>query len=379
VSTRQSGKKRSAPPPEPHDLDAVVETVRSLWTAAGQSDPQVQAWLQKTVVDGIERIKRQVQGRLRIAALMATPRQTTKSHDIDNKEETLPDPPVRQIPLFEEEPTPPAAKSPAPAWSPVAPAGATTRFPACGIRVYAKELVPQARKVIPKAARFSEIASYRKHLHETLPYNAVATRKRNANYLIGRFFPGEHLHPDLVAFAAAAERHRALGDVLFYLTCRTEKMVAMVAESLIWPSLADGGLPRSRIQDFIKAHFPRSRSAKQVSSAIVRTYTGLGVATATRTRMNVSQRQGHLAALAYIMHLEFPEPGMYSFDKLLDGPMHKWLLWDRKWIAEQLYMLRHFKLLSKVSDIDNMRQFTTKYSLAEAVDHILPLLKEEQP
>ena len=115
------------------------------------------------------------------------------------------------------------------------------------------------------------------------------------------------------------------------------------------------------------------------SSAIVRTYTGFGVATATRTRMNVSQRQGHLAALAYIMHLEFPELGMYSFDKLLDGPMHKWLLWDRKWIAEQLYMLRHFKLLSKVSEIDNIRQFTTKYSLAEAVEHILPLLKEEQP
>lgn len=373
-----SAKKRPVPPLEPPDLDAVVETVRSLWAAAGQSDPQVQAWLQKTVVNGVERIKRQVQGRLRMAALVAAPRQTTTAHDNSNKEETLATAPARQQPLFEEEPAPPVADSRAPAPPPVAPAQAVPRFPECEIRVYAKELVPQARKVIPKAARFSDIASYRKHLHETLPYNAVATRKRNANYLIGRFFPGEHLHPDLVAFAAAAERHRSLGDVLFYLTCRTEKMVAMVAESLIWPSLADGGLPRSRIQDFIKTHFPRSRSAKQVSSAIVRTYTGFGVATATRTRMNVAQRQGHLAALAYIMHLEFPEPGMYSFDKLLDGPMHKWLLWDRKWIADQLYMLRHHKLLSKVSEIDNIRQFTTKYSLAEAVDHILPLLKEDE-
>ncbi len=372
----EAAKKRPEPPPEPHDLDAVVETVRALWVAAGQSDPQVQAWLQKTVVDGVERIKRQVQGRLKMAALVAAPRQTTTAHD--NKEETLPAPQVRQRPLVEEPDVPGAEASPV-APPPVAPANAVPRFPECGIRVYAKELVPQARKVIPKAAWFSDIASYRKHLHETLPYNAVATRKRNANYLIGRFFPGEHLHPDLVAFTTAAEHHRALGDVLFYLTCRKEKMVAMVAESLIWPSLADGGLPRSRIQDFIKAHFPRSRSANQVSSAIVRTYTGFGVATATRTRMNVAQRQGHLAALAYIMHLEFPEPGMYSFDKLLDGPMHKWLLWDRKWIAEQLYMLRHHKLLSKVSEIDNIRQFTTKYSLAEAVDHILPLLKEDEP
>jgi DNA repair protein RadC len=238
--------------------------------------------------------------------------------------------------------------------------------------------LPQALEFIPKAAQFSDIAGYRKYLWETLPFNAVATRKRNASYLIGRFFPGEHLHPDLAAFAAAAEGHRALGDVLFYLTCRTEKMVSMVAESLIWRSLADGGLPRSRIQDFIQAHFPQFKNPDDLSSAIVRTYTGFGVATATRTRVNVVQRQGHLAAMAYIMYLEFPEPGMYSFDKLLDGPLHKWLLWDRKWIAEQLYMLRHFKLLSKVSEIDNIRQLTTKYSLAEAVAHILPLLKEEQ-
>ena len=63
--------------PEPHDLDAVVETVRSIWTAAGQSDPQVRTWLQKTVVDGVDRIKRQVQGKLKIAAIMATPRQTS--------------------------------------------------------------------------------------------------------------------------------------------------------------------------------------------------------------------------------------------------------------------------------------------------------------
>ena len=74
-----SGKKRTAPPSEPHGLEAVVETVRSIWTAADQSDTQVQAWLHKTIVDGIERIKRQVQGRLKIATLMATPRQPAKA------------------------------------------------------------------------------------------------------------------------------------------------------------------------------------------------------------------------------------------------------------------------------------------------------------
>lgn len=384
MTRAQRDKTTKQAQPQANDLEAVLETVRALWTAADQSDPQVQAWLQKAVVDGVERIKRQVQGRLKMAALMAAPRPaanppgSAKPPKVDNKEQTH-SAPAKQIPLFEED----RAAQPEPPPVPAAPVAATSpaadRFPEAPLRIYTKDLVSQASKFVPKAAAFRDLAAYRTFLSEKLPFNAVATRRRNANYLISRFFPGETLHSDLVAFAAAAEGHRALGDVLFYLVCRTEKMVAQAAEQLVWPSLADGGLPRSRLQDYVEAHFPQLKSGHEVSSAIVRTYTGFGVGTATRARLNVSQRQGHLAAFAYILHLEYPEPGMYPFEKLLDGPMHKWLLWDRKWIVDQLYLARHAKLLPKISEIDSLRQFTTKYPLAEAVDRIVPLLKEDQP
>lgn len=69
---------------------------------------------------------------------------------------------------------------------------------------------------------------------------------------------------------------------------------------------------------------------------------------------------------------------MHTFEKLLDGPMHKWLLWERDWMIEQLYACRQAGLLTKISEIDAMRQFTTKYPLAEAVDRIVPLLKESE-
>lgn len=381
---RSEGKKTRAAKHERHDLEAVLETVRALWTAADQSDPQVQAWLQKAVVDGVERIKRQVQGRLKMAAIMATPRQaakppgSVKPPNVDNKEQTQ-SAPAKQIPLFEEDRAAEPEQPPVPAAPGAATSPAADRFPEAPLRIYTKDLVSQASKFVPKAAAFPDLAAYRTFLSDKLPFNAVATRRRNANYLISRFFPGETLHRDLVAFAAAADGHRALGDVLFYLVCRTEKMVAQVAEQLVWPSLAEGGVPRSRLQDYVEAHFPQFKSGHEVSSAIVRTYTGFGVGAATRTRLNVAQRQGHLAAFVYILHLEYPEPGMYSFEKLLDGPMHKWLLWDRKWIVDQLYLARHAKLLPKISEIDSLRQFTTKYPLAEAVDRIVPLLKEDQP
>ena len=56
--------------------------------------------------------------------------------------------------------------------------------------------------------------------------------------------------------------------------------------------------------------------------------------------MNVSLREGSLASFAYVLHLEFPEPGMYSFERLFNGPMHRWLLWDQQWMVRQLYRLR---------------------------------------
>jgi hypothetical protein len=111
----------------------------------------------------------------------------------------------------------------------------------------------------------------------------------------------------------------------------------------------------------------------------VRTYEFFGVGTANRTRLNVSLRQGSVSSFAYILHLEFPEPGMYSFERLFDGPMHRWLLWDQQWMVRQLYRLREVGLLSKVSEIDRLRQFTTKYTLAEAIQPVVALAKESPP
>ena len=45
-------------------------------------------------------------------------------------------------------------------------------------------------------------------------------------------------------------------------------------------------------------------------------------------------------------------------------------------MIQQLYRLREIGLLSKVSEIDRLRQFTTKYTLAEVTQQIAALAKE---
>jgi hypothetical protein len=45
-------------------------------------------------------------------------------------------------------------------------------------------------------------------------------------------------------------------------------------------------------------------------------------------------------------------------------------------MVQQLYRLREVGLLSKVSEIDRLRQFTTKYTLADIMQRIAALAQE---
>jgi hypothetical protein len=358
VSKRRSAKGNNVSQQDGHDLTAVTAMVESMWGAAEKADPPMSDWLHKKIVADIGKLKRQVDGKLKLASVAA--RVSDHQRTLFSEHEFCSE-------LAEEAAPPPLAAS-----------EEVPRFPDVNLRVYAKDFAPQAVTAIPQAADFSNVEEYREHLAATLPFNAVATRRRAANFLIGRYFPGDRLHEDVKLFARAANGSQSLAEALFYLTCRIEKIVALVAESLVWPSLAEGSIPRAKVKESVAEQLPESKSAKQMTSAIFRTYEVFGVGKTTRTKLLVSQRHGTLPAFAYILHLEFPEPGMYTFDSLLQGPMQKWLVWDHAWMTEQLYALRQAKLLSKVSEIDSHRQFTTRFTLTEAMDRIVKLAQEQQ-
>ena len=197
--------------------------------------------------------------------------------------------------------------------------------------------------------------------------------------MIGRLLPRRNPAQGSHRIRSGHAGKPALSDALFYLTCRMEPIVAAVAEEVVFPSLPEGGVARSRVLEFVQAKFPGSKTVSDMSQAIIRTYERFGIGAATKTRLNVSLREGSLAAFGYVLHLEFPEPGMYSFERLFKGPMHRWLLWDQQWMVRQLYVLREAGILSKVSEIDGMRQFTTKYTLDDAVRHLVKLTEEAHP
>jgi DNA repair protein RadC len=326
-------------------IETVLATIRTLWNAVDVAAEADKAKLRKDITQTVNRLKNRVEDRLGRSVIR--PKEPLLFDDLDERRP----------------PKPVAAATP-------------PRFSDPVLRVYAKDFADHALLHLPQAVKCHSVEEFRNYLTDKLRFNSQATRRRSANYIVSRFFPGDVFNNDLPPFAAATAGKPALGEALFYLTCRTEKIVSLVAEEVVFPSLAQGGVSRTRLREYIQAKFPDSKSADHIGQSVVRTYQFYGLGTANRTRLNVSLREGSLVSFAYVLYLEFPEPGMYSFERMSDGPMHKWLLWDQQWMVRQLYRLREAGLLSKVSEIDRLRQFTTKYTLAEAVQPIVALAKE---
>jgi len=331
-------------------VESVVSIVRSLWKAVEEAPKREQTTLKEEIAQTVGRLQDRIASRLGQVGLAPG-------------EDFLFGLPQRPF------------DTPAEPGSPSRP----SRFVEPVLRVYAKDFADHALQHLPQAVKYHSVDEFRNYLAEKLRFNSQATRRRSANYIVSRFFPADVYNDDLPQFAAATAGKLALGEALFYLTCRSEKILSLVAEEVVFPSLAQGGLSRSRLREYIQAKFPHSKSADHIGQSIVRSYEFYGLGTANRTRLNVSLREGSLASFAYVLHLEFPEPGMYSFERMFDGPMHKWLLWDQQWMIRQLYHLREAGLLSKVSEIDRLRQFTTKFTLAEAVQPIVALARESPP
>ncbi len=331
------------------DLERLIAELRGLWDAATTAEPARRSKLHGKIVQTIEKLKKQIGGELTAEHLGRTSYPLFRGRFSDETKDLADLPPAPQKPRF------PAERL---------------------LRLYDKDLADQALVALPQASHFTDVEEFREHLARTLPFNAESTRRRAATYLTGRYFPCGIINVDLARFAAASEARPWLGDVLFYLTCRVEKIVASVADEIVWPSLADGGVTRKRITDYVGAQVPAwsPNSVKDVGAAIVRTYERLGIGSTTKTRLNVASRRGDLPAFAYLLHLEFPEPGMFLFERLLQGPLRRWLLWDPEWMVKQLYACGEAGLIAKVSEIDGTRQFTTKHPLDEAVGPIVSLI-----
>lgn len=231
------------------------------------------------------------------------------------------------------------------------------------MRTFANDEIANSLVFIPQAAQFKAFEGFKAHLRERLPYNSESTRERRANYILARFFPQERLDVPLTHYAAHCSGQEDLKPIIFYHVLKAELLAAKVAEELVWPAVPIGRVEREGMREFILLHLPHIGSASQTKAlrSLFATYDLLSIGTQDGTTLRFQMHAGTLEAFLYVLCAEFPERGVYTFEALEQGPMRLWLLWDRGWMHQQLYNLRDLGIISKVSEIDRIRQFTLQF------------------
>jgi hypothetical protein len=88
---------------------------------------------------------------------------------------------------------------------------------------------------------------------------------------------------------------------------------------------------RGLVREFVLCSLPDIGPASRVKvlRALFNTYALLSVATGDDTALRFQVHAGTLPGFLYVLTAEFPEPGMYAFESREQGPMRRWLLWDR--------------------------------------------------
>ncbi len=246
------------------------------------------------------------------------------------------------------------------------------------MKMFNTALAEASLKFIPLAKDAADYDEFIQMLRRKLPYNAQNTRIRYSNYMLSRFFPEKKIERDIVEIADLLKEKEALKDVVFYTIFRQEPLAQHLGENVVWPSLPLGKVTRDRLEEETSHFYPKRASISKIMQAVFDCYSSLGVARLeNKVNLLISEREGYPESFCYILHKEFPEPGIYSFDEITMGPMTKWLLWAPAWIEEQLYNLRSMGILSKVSNIDGIKHFTTKLGILESISKLKEILDKK--
>ncbi|MCL5960613.1 MAG: DNA repair protein [Chloroflexi bacterium] len=243
--------------------------------------------------------------------------------------------------------------------------------PRRGTGLFGKALIKESMHLLPQLPDTQSLDEIRAYVRQNLHFNAEETRHRYSNYIVRRMFPWGYADPGMLRFARKFAGRQELGDVCYYRFSKAESLLLDIVGNLLLPGIGQGRLERIALRRYMIERFPSAKSIVQHSQAVVDVLEDSGVARADKTSIAMSFREILLPSFAFVLHSEFPEPGMYDIDRLESNEAVRAMLWNPDRILPALYELRNSGIISKVSEIDSFRQFTTKYNLAQVVEQLV--------
>jgi len=235
---------------------------------------------------------------------------------------------------------------------------------------FSKALLKDTIQILPTLPDFDNLEDLRQYLLDNLKYGSSSSRKRYSLYIVRRMFPDGSIDTALLDFARKYPDSQVLNDVAFYRFCKAEPIMTRIISELLLPMIAAGSLQRIHVNHYLSERYPSIKGIKDWSIAIIEAMNGAKIVAADAKKITLTVRQPLIPSFAYILHCEYPKPGVYPIESLETNPYFKAMFWTEGSLVPSLYELRNMGLITRVSEIDTVRQFTTKYSPSELVSHL---------
>lgn len=246
--------------------------------------------------------------------------------------------------------------------------------PRRGTGLFGKAVLKEAISLLPRLPDTESLDEIREFFRANLHYSAEQTRTRYTDYIVRRMFPNGYADGALRSFARHYEGRQEPRDACFYRFCIAEPVMYDIVNELLIHAMGTGRLSRSLMRNYLTSRFPESGNIKDGAQAIVDALVAGGIVHSDRQKISFAYREVLTPSLAFVLHSEFPEPGMYAIDDMLDNRAVRAMLWNPDRLLPALYELRNHGLVAKVSEIDNFRQFTTRYHLEDVVTKLTQMV-----
>jgi hypothetical protein len=240
-----------------------------------------------------------------------------------------------------------------------------------GTGLFARAVLKPAIEILPKLPSTSSVVEIKEFLKSNLHFSAERTRNRFSDYIVSRMFPSGSADEALLLFAKRYPNRQELRDVCFYRFCKAEPVMYTIIDELIRPAIGAGHLNRQHLKDYLADKFPSVSSTKDYAQAISEALADGGIAKVDRHKINCAYREVLMPSFAFILYSEFNEPGIYPIEDLERSVAIRAMLWNPDRILSSLYELRNLGLIAKVSEIDSVRQFTTRWNLDQLVSRLV--------
>ena len=155
-----------------------------------------------------------------------------------------------------------------------------------------------------------------------------------------------------------------------YKFCKRYPLMQELLIELFIPNISRGLIARKKVDDYLKEKFPNSEMGKDGSRGFLESLKDANVIKSKGQNLTFSYRQVDPISFAYMLHAEFPSPGMFDISKVEKNEIFIPQLWQSRELLESLYILRNKGIISKISEIDTVRQFTTKHTLEQFVESL---------